>query len=421
MRTDPPGQTAMRSGQGSTYLALALMYFAQGAPVGLAGHALGVLVRHGGYRLDAIGLTALAPLPWAVKFLWAGTVDNACRRWGFGRLIGVTQWLVVCVCLALVRFPPDTSLYATVSLLVVLNTLCATQDTVTNAYAVTRLRGRRAGVANGIQVAGFISGMLVGGGGMLLVYDRAGWHGVMMLFAALMAVMYLPLVVIRHRFDRPGAASERFSRQRVRLRDLARRGDLGWAVLLAFSYKSADTAMWMLVQPWLVDRGFGIDQIGRLQMLNLCCTAVGGIVVGIPLVRWFGNRGAVRVSLALASALVGTAWWLQGLTHLPAALVFRAFALKSLFDGGMYVTIWALFMNWASPERPAAEYTSMQCCESLNAALATGVIGAIGQRFGYAATFMGLWIAAAAGWFIVAGCLPRLHLPGRQEADGQSR
>jgi len=333
--------TDARRGHGSEYVALALMYFAQGLPMGLAYDALGTLIRYGGHSVAAVGLTGFAFLPWGLKFLWAGAVDNACTRWGMARIVFVTQALVVLACLALVPFPPSTHLYGTLMVAVVLNALCATQDIVTNAYAVVRLQGRSAGAANAIQVAGFIAGMLVGGGGLLMVHTRVGWGGSMVLLALLMFLLYLPLAWDRRWLGAgctAGVAPNGASR--VRLLDLRRHADLGWALLVALAFTFSSTAVATLVKPWLLDRGFDLAQVGSLQMSNLMATAVGGALIGVLLVRRLGNRRAVLVSMTLAGLLLGTAWVLHAIGHFDVALCYGAFAVQSLFEGAMYVAIW---------------------------------------------------------------------------------
>lgn len=394
----------------SEYAALALMYFAQGLPMGLAYDALGTLIRYGGHSVAAVGLTGFAFLPWALKFLWAGAVDNACARWGMARIVFATQALVVLACLALAPFSPSTHLYGALAGAVALNALCATQDIVTNAYAVVRLQGRGAGAANAIQVAGFIAGMLVGGGGLLLAHARIGWGGAMLLLALLMFLLYLPLAWDRRWLGAGRAAVELPSR--ARLRDLRRHADLGWALLVALVFKFSSTAVATLAKPWLLDRGFDLAQVGSLQMSNLVATAVGGVAIGVPLVRRLGNRRAVLASMAMAGLLLGTAWTLHATGAFGVALCYGAFAVQSLFEGAMYVAVWALFMNWASPERPGTDYTAMQCCESLGNALAAGAIGGLGQKLGFGAAFACAWAASAVVLVLVAVGLPRLKLAG---------
>jgi MFS transporter (putative signal transducer) len=395
------------------YTALALMYVAQGLPAGLAFNALGVLIREGGHSVGAVGLAGLAFLPWALKFLWAGPVDNACARWGYAPVVGVTQGLAVLACLALVPFSPASQLTLALAGVVLLNTLCATQDIATNAYAVSRMQGRAAGAANAIQVAGFIAGMLAGGGGLLIVYEHVGWAGAMLGMAALMCLLYLPLLLGQRWRAAPPQARPA---TRVRLRDLREHTDLGWALAVALLFKFASTATGTLAQPWLVDRGLPVAQIGGLQMGTLVATALGGVFIGVPLVRSLGNRRALLVGCALSTLALGVPWALNagGAQH-PLALYSAAFALQALCDGAMYVALWALVMNWASPARPGTDYTVMQCSESLANAVAAGAIGGLGQRWGYGNAFAFAWLAGAVVLVLIALALPRMHLAHEEE------
>ncbi|MCW5260609.1 permease [Verminephrobacter eiseniae] len=402
-----PSPVAASGGRRSEYLALALMYFAQGLPAGLAFNALGVLIRQGGHTVTDVGLTGFAFLPWALKFLWAGPIDNACVRWGHARVVGVTQLLAVALCLGLTAFSPVDHLHVALLGIIVLNTVCATQGIATNAYAVVRLQGRAAGAANGIQVAGFIAGMLVGGGGLLVLYAHVGWAYSMVAMAALLLALYVPLLLGR-RWREPIAYL--VAQPKARLRDLRRHADLGWALLIALVFKFASTAVGTLAQPWLVDRGLSLPQIGSLQMSNTVATAAGGLLIGVPLVRWLGNCGAVLAGCMLATAMLGMPWILETSHTADLRVLYLAFGVQSLCEGAMYVAIWALFMNWASPERPGTDYTAMQCCESLANAVAAGAIGGLGQRWGYGMAFGAAWLAGVLAVAFVALGLRRLAL-----------
>ncbi|HYM86113.1 MAG TPA: hypothetical protein VET30_05195, partial [Pseudoxanthomonas sp.] len=72
------------------YLALVLMYLSQGLPSGLAFSALGSLIRQDGHNVADVGLVGLAFLPWALKFLWAGPLENLCAPWSLGVVIAAT-------------------------------------------------------------------------------------------------------------------------------------------------------------------------------------------------------------------------------------------------------------------------------------------------------------------------------------------
>jgi len=390
------------------YLALALMYFAQGLPTGLAFDALPVLIRSGGHDVAMIGWVGVAFLPWALKFLWASPIDNACRRWGLPRVVFVTQALLALVCLALLPFPPQSHLGLALVGVTLLNLLCATQDIATNAYAVSRLQGQGSGPANAVQVAAFILGMLTGGGGLLMLYPQLGWSGLMLLMGVLMPLLYLPLW---RRSDWRGR-DPLTTAGHVRLRDLRLHRDLLFALGVAVSFKFASTAVATLTKAWLIDRGLDVSQAGALQVSNLLLMAAGGVLLGIPLVRRCGNRRAVLVAGILATLMLGMAWLLESTGVRDLRAYYLAFGVQGLFEGAFYVTIWALFMNWASRERPGTDYTAMQCCESLTNMLGASLVGGLGQAFGYAPVYAAAWLAGALSLLLIAGCLRHLQLVG---------
>jgi hypothetical protein len=308
----------------------------------------------------------------------------------------------------LMPFSPATHLGPALAGVIGLNLICATQDIATNAYAVSRLQGRSAGPANAMQVAGFILGMLAGGGGFLMLYPHLGWSGLMLLMAVAMPLMFLPLLLRRdwHSGDPLTSAGH------VRLRGLLQHRDLLFAIGIAISFKFASTAVATLTKSWLIDRGLDVSQTGSLQVSNLLLMATGGVLVGIPLVRRYGNRRAVLIAGGLATLLLGMAWLLEtnGVRDLRA--YYLGFGLQAVCEGAFYVSIWALFMNWASRERPGTDYTAMQCCESLTNMLGASMVGGLGQAFGYSHVFAGAWLAGALAWLLIAFCLRRLQLAG---------
>ena len=78
------GQTVRKLGLLST------LYLSQGLPFGFFTQALPVFMRKQHYSLEAIGLTTILALPWALKFLWAPFVD----RYGSKRLGRRRSWIL---------------------------------------------------------------------------------------------------------------------------------------------------------------------------------------------------------------------------------------------------------------------------------------------------------------------------------------
>lgn len=369
-------------------ITLGLMYAGQGIPAGLAFNAYATILRESGVSLHTIGWSGLTFLPWALKFLWAGLTDNAGKRRGYGALILQTQLLAILTCLILAFFPPEHSFALSLGGIILLNTVFATQDILTNAAAVSHLQGRNAGLANGIQVVAFLLGMLAGGGGSLLVYAQAGWGGMLCVMAAALFLLCLILLPLR-KYVEPDAS--RIARP-SRLKDFFRQKGFGWALTSSLAFKFAGGALLALLQPFLIDQHIAVETIGTLQISNLLCGALGGAILGTIAVKKAGSCKAVTL-LAIPSALVLGALWILQATHtLSAPALYLALGTENFFDGGFYVALWSLLMNWSSADRPGLDYSFLQCGESIANVLAASAIMPLAASAGYSLAFLMVWL-----------------------------
>ncbi|WP_281702006.1 MFS transporter [Acetobacter malorum] len=369
-------------------ITLGLMYAGQGLPAGLAFNAYATILRERGVSLHTIGWSGLTFLPWALKFLWAGLTDNAGKRYGYGALILQTQILAILSCLVLAFFPPEQSFVFSLAGIILLNTVFATQDILTNAAAVSHLQGRNAGLANGIQVVAFLLGMLAGGGGSLLVYARIGWAGTLCAMAAALFLLCLILLPLRKYVEPDTSRITRPSR----LKDFFHQKGFGWALASSLTFKFAGAALLALLQPFLIDQHVSVETIGTLQISNLLCGALGGAVLGTLAVKKSGSSKAVTL-LAIPSALLLGAVWVLQITHtLSAPTLYLALGTESFFDGAFYVALWSLLMNWSSAERPGLDYSFLQCGESVANVFAASAIMPLASSAGYSQAFLVVWL-----------------------------
>lgn len=369
-------------------LAIGLMYGAQGIPAGLAFNAFAAILRQSGASLKDIGLTGLLFLPWALKCFWAGMADNAGKRWGYGRLALWTHMAAVTACLFLGFVALDRHFLIALSGVLFLNTVFATQDIFTNACAVSHMKGRNAGLANALQVISFLLGMVAGGSGSLFIYKRSGWSGVMWSMAGELFILWFLLLPLRASVE-PTITVARQTPSR--LTDLFRQTGFRWAFLVAITFKFASSALAMLLQPWLIDRSFSIDFAGTLQMSNIICGAIGGAVIGFPAVRMLGCRRAVSLLIWPSTLLLGTLLLLQTAGMANQSLLYIGLGVENFIDGGFYVSVWAMLMNWSSENRPGTDYSFLQCGESLANVLAGSSIAPLASMIGYGRTFLVTW------------------------------
>ncbi|WP_254604692.1 MFS transporter [Acetobacter syzygii] len=380
-------------------MSISLMYCAQGIPAGLAFNAFSTILRHSGTSLAHIGLTGLLFLPWALKFLWSGMADNAGKQWGYGRLALWTHMTAILVCLLLAFMPPAQNFPIVLCGILLLNTIFATQDIFTNACAVSHMQGRYAGLANALQVITFLLGMVVGGAGSLLIYEHTGWGGVMLCMACELFILWLFLLPLRTCVE-PCLSNKQ--RTPSTLIALFNQPGFLWAILIAVTFKFSGSAMAIMLQPWLIDRSFSITFCGTLQMSNIIWSALGGAVIGFPAVRLMGSRRAVLYLAGPSVTLLGCLWFLQTMELENHTILCAILGLENFVDGGFYVSIWALLMNWSSAERPGTDYSFLQCGESLTNVLAGLSIPPLAAIVGYEGIFLIVWGIGAGLLFLLA-------------------
>lgn len=298
----------------------------------------------------------------------------------------------ILLCFVLMFIQPEKSFLASLSGIFLLNTLFATQDIFTNSCAVSHMKGQNSGLANAVQVITFLLGMLVGGAGSLVIYAYSGWSGTMFAMACELLVLWAALLPLRACIepilDTPFPASSS-------LGALFKQSGFLWAALVAITFKFSGSAMAMLLQPWLMDKSFNLAFAGTLQMSNLLCSAAGGAVLGFPTVRLLGSCRAVCVLVWPSTLLLGCLCLLQATGMVSQPFLYIGLGLENFIDGGFYVCIWAMLMNWSSKQQPGTDYSFLQCGESLTNVLAGLSITPLAALIGYDRTFLALWGAGA--------------------------
>lgn len=377
---------------------LGALYLAQGLPYGFFTQALPVLLRKLGMSLEDIGLASLLALPWALKFLWAPVVDRTAtpRRWILG-----LQAAAAALALTLAWLDPDVGAGLELLLAAVLltNLVAATQDVATDGLAVALLRREERGVGNGVQVAGYRVGMILGGGLLLIVFDRWGWRPTLGGMAGFIALASLPLLLAR------AVGSTRRPRHVAPSLNpwswVQRPGALGW-VLVLVAFKFGDYLAQGMLRPWMVDAGLSMTSIGLMLGSAGFGAGLAGAVVGGALVNPLGRRRALVVFGFAAALGVGcyAACAHFGLTgvELWAAVVYEHFA------GGLATTaLFTAMMDASRSEDAATDYT-------LQASIVVFASGAGSALSGFGATALGYagLFALGAGLALLAPLLASL-------------
>ncbi|HVK62686.1 MAG TPA: MFS transporter [Bdellovibrionales bacterium] len=372
---------------------LTSLYLAQGLPYGFFTQAVPVLLRKAELSLPIIGLANLLTLPWALKFLWAPAMDRFEFR-GFGLR---RSWLIPLQIACIVLYGTLASLSFTENLSLVFiaflitNLLSASQDIATDGLAVDILDQSERGWANGIQVAAYRIGMIVGGGALLAVYDQIGWNGSMLAMAAITLMCTWPVWAYREppRTQKPPTIGLNVKRGlREALHFFSKPGAWHWAVVLLL-YKFGHASATSMLRPWLVDRGYGLTDIGWILGTGGFVAGFLGAVVG----GWFSSRFAnqrmkLLVIFSAVQLLAVSSYLWPLLTEHSVFKVLVSASLDHFSSGLATVTLFACMMDACSKERAASDYTVQACLVVISQTTAALSAGFLADAFGYSIQFL---------------------------------
>lgn len=358
---------------------IALLYFAEGLPFGIAYDVWPVYFRVHGVSLREIGFMSLLSLPWTLKLLWAPAVD----RWGMRQhwiAAALTSLgLTTLVLPALDAAHPGPLLWA---LMLAFTLASATQDIAVDAYAVDLASPGEEGAINGMRVTAARVALLLGGGGLI---TAAGWWGFEPLFALTGVLLFLLAGAAWFSPRVPLAANQRRSPIKPVLRWLFRPQ---MVPVLAFTllFKLGDSTLGRMVKPFWVDRGYSLEEIGLISVTLGTVLTIGGALLG----GWFVSRFGIFSGLL----------WLGGLQMvsnlgyvavaaltLPRESIYLASAFESLTQGLGTAAFLSFLMGQCEKEHAATQYALLSATFALSRDLVGAFSGLGVENLGYAVYF----------------------------------
>jgi MFS transporter, PAT family, beta-lactamase induction signal transducer AmpG len=366
---------------------LGSLYFSQGLPFGFFTQALPVLMRDQGYSLREIGLSSLLALPWAIKFLWAPLVDRyGSISFGKRRTWIIPLQLVSASALFLIGF---RSLSGTLNPLLIavffVNLLSATQDIATDGLAVDRLSPQERGLANGIQVAGYRLGMIIGGGLLLIIYKQVGWSwtftsmGLMILFAS------IPVLLIREFKQR---SVENYSPSLLFGPDhFLRQPGAKRLLAVIISYKLGDAFAVGMIRPFFKDMGLTLADIGWLLGTVGFTGGMLGALSGGALVNRIGRRrGLIVFGFLQMFAVLGYAY--AAYAPIDRKILYLICGTEHFVGGMATAALFTCMMDWCRPQASATDYTVQASAVVIATGVAVSLSGFSAQAIGYFNHFM---------------------------------
>jgi MFS family permease len=398
---------------------LASLYLSQGLPFGFFTQALPVLLRNQGASLTAIGLSALLTAPWALKFLWAPLVDSYGGRGASGpgrrrAWILPLQWATVGVLVLLALTDTVSHPAWLLGCVLVTNLLAATQDIATDALAVDILRPEERGLGNGVQVAGYRVGMIIGGGALLIVFHHAGWMLTFLGAAMVLALATLPIAMHRERApdvpDAPGApAPSHQPHPRNPLLAVAdavqRPGMARWLGVLAV-YKFGESFATAMLRPLLVDLGLDMEAIGWVVGgAGFTAGLLGALAGGWAITRMDrhrrASRGSALIGFALIQAMAVALYLVPATGVADISLLYLVCAVEHFASGMATAALFTVMMDRSRPEAAATDYTVQASVIVIATGSAAAASGFSADMLGYPTHFgTATILCLAAVWMV---------------------
>lgn len=369
---------------------LGSLYFSQGLPYGFFTQALPVLLRTRGLSLPEIGAANMLALPWMLKFLWAPVVDRSPPdALGLGRRrawILSLQALTVLATGALALVDPRGALQWVMAGTLLSNLLAATQDVATDGLAVELLDDEERGLGNGLQVAAYRMGMIVGGGALLWLFDRAGWTTTFLAMSGLLLVASLPIGLFREPV-RPVVP--------VSVNPLgalwmaARRPGMPLWLGLLMLFKAGEAASGGMLRPMLVDMGLGLDDIGALIGVAGSTAGLLGALGGGWLVTRLGVRAAV-LGFGLAQSVAVALWALPAAGYNSWSTLVAVSLAEHGCSGLATVSVFTAMMAACRRDegQSGTDYTLQASAFVISSGLGASFSGLIAEPLGYTAHFL---------------------------------
>jgi PAT family beta-lactamase induction signal transducer AmpG len=390
-------------------IAVSLLSFASGLPLGLVWYAIPDWMRDIGVDIRVVGLLTLAQAPWAFKVIWSPLMDRYVPPfWGRRRgWMAATQLAlgVLGLLLAGVGERPE-AVWVVGALAFAIAIASASQDIAIDAYAVEVLHKDEQGAAVGARLAVYRAAMIVSGGLSISLAAGIGWPAV----NALLALIYVPMLALT--WSSPEPEAQPVPPQTLReavwlpLVGVLRRPRALEILAFVVLYKFADQLTQSLIRPFLIDMGYTADQRGlALATISVAATIAGAVIGGF--VTTLAGLGHSLWIFGLIQILSNAGyWWLSVLDQPSVAAMYAATAFE-YFSAGLGMGAFGVLLLRLTEKRfSATQYALFSSLFALPRVVAGPITGFAVAAVGWPTFFLSTMALGIPGLLMLARFVP---------------
>lgn len=399
--------TLLKSIFNGRMLIILLMGFSSGLPLLLIGGTLKAWLRQGGVDLKTIGFFSLAGLPYTLKFLWAPILDRYTPML-LGRRRG---WLLIsqialAVGIAMIAFSnPTTSLQKIAILAVLVGFFSATQDIVVDAYKRETLQDEELGLGSSLGINGYRLAIYVSGAAALFMAGAWSWETTYLIMAALMGVGILTTLFAPE--PQTGILPPRTLKEAVvgPFAEYFQREGALVPLLFILLYKIGDAMAGEMLNPFYIDRGFTLEQIGAIaKTLGLVGTLAGSVVGGIIMIKIGISRSLWVFGFFQAISTAG----FMLLAQMNATVLGLATVIGfETFTGGMGTAAYAGYMASLTHRKfTGTQYALLTSLMGVPRVIFGSTTGVLAQSLGWSGFFLFCTLVAVPGMLLLLKIAP---------------
>ena len=382
--------------------------FSAGLPFLLVFSTLSAWLRAEEVSRAAIGFFSWVGITYSIKVFWAPIVDRVPlpvltralgrrRSWMLCAMIGIALGL-----LGMAGVNPTENLHGVALCALLVAFSSATQDISIDAYRIEAVEREFQGAMAATYQLGYRIALLVAGGGALVLADETNWPFAYAAMACLTLVGITTVLKIRepeipsHSVEPFNGAKSWFVMAVVRpfVDFFERNGRLALLILLFVGlFRISDILMGVMANPFYIDLGFSLTQIGLIIKVYGTLATVAGAFLGGALVVRYGIMWPLLVGAVLLAStnLLFSALALVGPDLVMLTATITADNLSAGLAGTVFIAYLSSLTNTAYTATQYALFTSLM---TLPGKFLGGFTGLAVDAIGYVEFFI---YAALAG------------------------
>ncbi len=392
-----------------------MLAMSAGVSFGLILQVLSAWLTYAGISKVVIGSIALLQIPYILKFLWAPFIDNV-KIPILYKLGKRTSWIIIIEIFILISTErlgasdPTESLGYTFFWASILSISVASFNIVLDIYRMELLKPEEQAIGVTALISGYRTGGLIVGSALFIFIEYidinnlcsgkfCNWYYGHIL-AALISSLGIPIILLAKENKNPIPSSNgntnglyrNITRQNIGkillspFKELMSRDKFIMLLAFIFFYKLCDAFISVMLNPFLIDKGFTLTQMGVVvKTFGFFATLLGSII-GSIMIEKIGIMRTLLIA-AVLQALSNLVFIIQDIYGASIPILYLSIGAENI-TGSMAVTAIAIYSsNLCNKSFAATQYSFMTSLLTICRVIVGPISGILVTSYGWQAFF----------------------------------